>query len=42
MNANNYLFAAYIVTWVIHLTYVGILLRKYSRLKDEITDLRKR
>lgn len=42
MNANTYLYAAYIVTWLIHIGYLGILVRKYSRLKDEIGQLRRK
>ena len=42
MNANKFLYAAYIVTWLIHIGYLGILVRKYSRLKDEIGALRKK
>jgi hypothetical protein len=33
---NPYLAAAYIATWTIHITYLGILARKYSRLRRQI------
>jgi CcmD family protein len=34
----SYLYAAYIATWVIHVGYLGTLLRRYSRLKREIQE----
>jgi hypothetical protein len=37
----NFLYAAYISTWIIHLSYVGILLRRYLRLKHEFEELKK-
>lgn len=36
MNSMHYLYAAYIATWVIHGTYLTILVRKYSRIKKEL------
>ena len=36
-----YLFAAYAVTWIIHITYLGTIVRRYSRLKREIEELKK-
>ncbi|MFZ0801909.1 MAG: CcmD family protein [Terriglobales bacterium] len=36
----TYLFAAYVATWVIHITYLGHLARGYARLKREIEELR--
>jgi CcmD family protein len=36
----SYLYAAYIVTWVIHMAYLGGLVRRYSRLQREIRELR--
>jgi len=42
MKGNNaYLFAAYAVTWVIHVTYLATIVSRYSRLKREIGKLRK-
>jgi CcmD family protein len=38
----NYLYAAYIATWVIHGTYLAILLRKSARLRREMESLSKR
>ncbi|MGO9650653.1 hypothetical protein SBA7_190003 [Candidatus Sulfotelmatobacter sp. SbA7] len=38
----TYLFAAYVATWVIHITYLGHLARGYARLKREIEELRKK
>jgi CcmD family protein len=37
----HYLYAAYIATWVIHGTYLVILLGKYGRVKKEMESLRK-
>jgi hypothetical protein len=36
MNSMRYLYAAYIATWVIHGTYLTILVRKYSRIRNEM------
>ena len=37
----NYLIAAYIATWVIHGTYLTILVRKYSNIRREMESLKK-
>ena len=34
---NGYLFAAYAVTWVIHIVYIGTIVSRYARLKREMT-----
>jgi CcmD family protein len=34
----SYLYAAYIATWIIHVGYLGTLLRRYTRLKREIQE----
>jgi CcmD family protein len=41
MNSLYYLYAAYIATWAIHGAYLVILVRKYSRIRREIAQLRK-
>jgi len=41
MKSIDYLYAAYIATWVIHGTYLAILLRKYGRVKKEMESLQK-
>jgi CcmD family protein len=41
MNSLHYLYAAYIATWAIHGAYLVILVRKYSRIRREIAQLRK-
>lgn len=41
MNAIKFLFAAYIATWVIHGTYLATLVRRFSRLKNEMGELNK-
>jgi CcmD family protein len=38
----SYLYAAYIATWVIHVAYIGSLVRRYNRLRREIQELRNR
>ena len=38
----SYLYAAYVATWAIHIAYLGTLLRRYSRLRDEIADFKAR
>jgi hypothetical protein len=35
----TYLYAAYIATWAIHIGYFTILLRRYTRLRNEIAEL---
>ncbi len=40
MNGTPYLFAAYAVTWVIHIIYLATIVRRYSRLKSEIEKLK--
>ena len=37
----NYLYAAYIATWVIHGTYLAILVRKYARIRREMETLKR-
>ena len=41
MNKTYYLVAAYAVTWIIPITYLGTIVRRYSRLKREIEELKK-
>jgi len=41
MNSIHYLYAAYIATWAIHGVYLWILVRKYSRIRDEMRKLGK-
>lgn len=38
----SYLYAAYIATWLIHIAYLGSLVRRYNRLRREIQELRDR
>lgn len=42
MSGNPYLFAAYAATWIIHIAYLATLVRRYSRLKREIEELKKK
>jgi CcmD family protein len=41
MNAIKYLFAAYIVTWLVHGIYLGSLVRRFSRLRRELAEVHK-
>jgi CcmD family protein len=38
----NFLYAAYAATWVIHLTYLGTLLRRYLRLRKEVEEVKRK
>jgi CcmD family protein len=38
----SYLYAAYIATWVIHVAYIGSLVRRYNRLRREVQELKNR
>jgi len=38
----NFLYAAYAVTWAIHIAYLITLVRRYSRLKQEVDELNKK
>jgi CcmD family protein len=42
MNAVKFLFAAYIATWVIHGVYVGSLVRRFGRLRQQLKEVGKR
>ncbi len=39
---NGYLIAAYTATWIIHIAYLSTLVSRYSRLKREIEELKKK
>lgn len=38
----SYLHAAYAATWVIHIAYLGTLLRRYTRLRSEVEELKQK
>ena len=40
--AMNFLYAAYAATWMIHITYLGILVQRYRRLRAEIDELQEK
>jgi CcmD family protein len=42
MNSIKFLYAAYVATWTIHLLYVGSLVRRYRRLKQDLSELKKK
>jgi CcmD family protein len=37
----NFLNAAYAATWIIHIAYLGTLVRRYQRLSRETAELKK-
>ena len=39
MNSVKFLFAAYIATWLIHGFYIGTLVRRFSKLRDQMKEL---
>ena len=41
MNSLKYLYAAYIATWLIHALYLGSLVRRYARLREQMKELQK-
>ena len=41
MNSAKFLFAAYIATWVIHIFYLGTLVTRYKRLRQQLQELGK-
>jgi CcmD family protein len=38
----NFLYAAYTATWIIHIAYLGTLVRRYRRLSREIAEMKKK
>jgi CcmD family protein len=38
----NFLYAAYGATWAIHILYLITIVRRYSRLKQEVDELKKK
>jgi CcmD family protein len=36
----TYLYAAYAATWIIHISYLVVLARRYTRVRKEMDDLR--
>jgi hypothetical protein len=41
MNAIKFLIAAYVATWVIHSFYIGTLVTRFAKLRDEMRELGK-
>jgi hypothetical protein len=41
MNAVKYMVAAYIATWVIHGVYIGTLVSRFNRLRQQMRELTK-
>lgn len=42
MNPIKFLAAAYIATWLIHSFYLGTLVRRFHRLRQQMRDLGKK
>jgi CcmD family protein len=40
MSAVKFLIAAYIATWVIHGFYIGTLISRFSKLRQQMKELR--
>jgi CcmD family protein len=38
----KFMYAAYAVTWIIHIAYLAMLTRGYRRVREELDDLRRR
>jgi CcmD family protein len=41
MNAIKFLYAAYIATWLIHAFYLGTLVRRFRRLRQQLKEFGK-
>jgi hypothetical protein len=41
MNAIKFLYAAYIATWLIHAFYLGTLVSRFRRLRQQLKELGK-
>jgi hypothetical protein len=41
MSANYYLYAAYSATWIIHITYLWTIARRYRRLREKMEEFKK-
>jgi hypothetical protein len=39
MNSIKFLFAAYIAAWAIHAFYIGTLIRRFQRLRQQKNEL---
>jgi hypothetical protein len=39
MNAIKFLYAAYIATWLIHSLYLGTLVTRFRRLREQLKEL---
>lgn len=37
----KFLFAAYVATWIIHLFYIGTLVTRFSKLRQQLRELSK-
>ncbi len=42
MSGSGYLFAAYAAVWIIHIVYLSTMVSRYSRLRREIEELKKK
>ena len=42
MDTTKFLYAAYVVTWLIHIAYVGTLVSRYRALARDVADIRRK
>ena len=42
MTDTSYLYIAYAATWIIHITYLWIVARRYKRLQSRVQELKKK
>jgi hypothetical protein len=38
----NFLYVAYVATWVIHVIYLGSLVTRYLRLRQDLDELKRK
>jgi hypothetical protein len=38
----NFLYAAYGATWLIHLLYLGVIVRRYTRVRRDLEELNRK
>ena len=41
MNGTKFLIAAYLATWLIHGVYLGTIVRRFSKLRQQLRELGK-
>lgn len=41
MNAIKFLFSAYVATWLIHVFYIGTIVRRFGKLRQQLREMGK-